>query len=222
MLERVIDFLRPYLDAPWGYLVVGLATFLENSIGAGVIVPGETLVLLGGVYAAIGDLWLPLVIVIVVIGAVLGDNVGYWIGRRYGRGFLERYGRRMFVTPERIAVAERYYATHGGKTIFFARFIPVVRSVGFIVAGVAHMEWKRFFVYDVAGALVWGITHSLIGYALGASYERWARYSTRAGIAILAVLVLLIVGSKFLVSRRTRELDRTEAEILEHDADRAD
>jgi membrane-associated protein len=128
----------------------------------------------------------------------------------------------MFVTPERIAVAERYYATHGGKTIFFARFIPVVRSVGFIVAGVAHMEWKRFFVYDVAGALVWGITHSLIGYALGASYERWARYSTRAGIAILAVLVLLIVGSKFLVSRRTRELDRTEAEILEHDADRAD
>jgi len=224
VLERVIDFLRPYLDAPWGYLVVGLATFLENSIGAGVIVPGETLVLLGGVYAAIGDLWLPLVIVIVVVGAVLGDNLGFWIGRRYGRGFLERYGRRLFVTPERLAAAERYYATHGGKTIFFARFIPVVRSVGFIVAGVAHMEWKRFVVYDVAGSLVWGVTHSFIGYALGASYERWARYSTPAGIAILAVLVFLIMGSKFLGARRSieRELDRAEAEILEHDSDRGE
>jgi membrane protein DedA with SNARE-associated domain len=225
VLERVIDALRPYLDAPWGYLVVGLATLLENSIGAGVIVPGETLVLLGGVYAAVGDLWLPLVIVVVVVGAVVGDNVGYWIGRRYGRGFLERYGRRLFVTPERVATAERYYATHGGKTIFFARFIPVVRSVGFIVAGVAHMQWKRFILYDLAGSLVWGVTHSVIGYALGESYERFARYSTPAGIAILAVLVFLILGSKFLAARRKidGELDEAAAELrLEHDSDRGD
>jgi membrane protein DedA with SNARE-associated domain len=86
------------------------------------------------------------------------------------------------------------------------------------------MEWKRFLVYDVAGSLVWGVTHSFIGYALGASYERWARYSTPAGIAILAVLVLFIMGSKFLGARRSidRELDRAEAEILEHDSDRGE
>jgi membrane protein DedA with SNARE-associated domain len=225
VLERVIDFLRPYLDAPWGYLVVGVATFLENSIGAGVIVPGETLVLLGGVYAAIGDLSPVLVAAVAVVGAVLGDNLGFWIGRRYGRGFLVRHGPKLFVKPQHIEVAERYYATHGGKTIFFARFIPIVRSVGFIVAGVAHMEWKRFIVYDIAGSLIWGVTHTVIGYALGESYERWARYSTPAGIAILALLVFLILGSKFLAGRRKidEELDRAEAELrLEHDSDRGD
>jgi membrane protein DedA with SNARE-associated domain len=223
VLERFVEFLRPHLDAPWGYFVVGIATFLENSVGAGVIVPGETLVILGGVYAGLGDLWLPLVSAVAVFGAVLGDNVGYWIGRRFGRGFLERHGRRLFVTPERIAVAERYYASHGGKTIFLARFVPVVRSVGFIVAGVAHMEWRRFIVYDVAGALIWGVTHSVIGYALGASYERWARYSTTVGLILLIILLILVGGSKFLAWRRRtrRELGRAESELqLERDHDR--
>jgi membrane protein DedA with SNARE-associated domain len=224
VLERFLEFLRPYLDAPWGYLVVGLATFLENSVGAGVIVPGETLVILGGVYASdVGDLWLPAVATVAVVGAVLGDNIGYLIGRRYGRGFLYRHGRKLFITPERIATAERYYASHGGKTIFLARFIPVVRSVGFIVAGVAHMEWKRFIVYDIAGSLVWGVTHSIVGYALGESYERWARYSTPAGLILLLLLVFLIVGSKLLARRRRirGELEQAPTGLrLEHDHDR--
>ncbi|MFM8999051.1 MAG: DedA family protein, partial [Actinomycetota bacterium] len=94
MLKQIIEFLRPYLSAPWGYLVVGLATFLENSIGAGLVVPGETLVILGGFYARIGDppLSLPLISFVAVFFAVLGDNVGYLLGRRYGRGLLERIG----------------------------------------------------------------------------------------------------------------------------------
>jgi membrane protein DedA with SNARE-associated domain len=225
VLDRFLEFVRPYLDAPWGYLVVGLATFLENSIGAGVIVPGETIVILGGVYAGLGDLWVPLVAVVAVVGAVLGDNLGYWIGRRFGRGFLERHGRKLFVTPERIVAAERYYASHGGKTIFFARFIPVVRSVGFIVAGIARMEWRRFIVYDIAGALIWGVTHTVIGYVLGASYERWARYSTPAGLILLVILLFMVAGSKLLVARRRirRELEQASVELqLERDHDRGD
>lgn len=212
MLDRIIEFLDPYLDVPWGYFLVGLATFLENSVGAGVIVPGETLVIVGGFYARIGNLWLPLVSFVAVFGAVLGDNVGYLIGRRFGRGILERHGRKVLVTPERLITAERYYARHGGKTVFLGRFIPVVRSVGFIVAGVAHMPWKRFLAYDVAGAIIWGVLHSVVGYALGASYERWERYATPLGIGLLLVLLFLIGGSKFLAVRRKmkeelREID---------------
>jgi undecaprenyl-diphosphatase len=213
VLDRIIEFLRPYLDAPWGYVIVGIAVFLENSVGAGMIVPGETLVILGGFYARVGDLWLPLVMVIVVVWAVLGDNVGYLIGRRHGRGFLERHGRKVFVTPERLESAERYYELHGGKTVFVGRFVPVVRSVGFIVAGVAHMRWRRFIVYDVAGAAIWGVGHTLLGYFLGASYQRWEKYLTPVGLALAVVLLLAIGASKLLATRRRvkeelNELDR--------------
>ena len=214
MLDRILDLLDPYLAAPWGYVIVGAATFLENSIGAGVIVPGETLVIVGGFYARIGELWLPIVSVVAVVGAILGDNIGYWIGRRFGRGFLERHGRKVLVTPERLAAAERYYGQHGGKTVFLGRFVPVVRSVGFILAGVSHMEWKRFLGYDVAGALIWGVGHSVAGYALGASYERWEHYATPFGLALAAALLFAVGASKFLAARRRVKEDLSE---LEHE-----
>jgi membrane protein DedA with SNARE-associated domain len=202
MLDRIIDFLEPYLTAPWGYVIVGVATFLENSVGAGMIVPGETLVIVGGFYARLGNLWLPVVAIVAVLGAVIGDNVGYWVGRRYGRGFLERHGRKLFVTPERLELTERYYVEHGGKTVFLGRFIPVVRSVGMLVAGVSRMPWRRFFAYDVVGASIWGIGHTLIGYALGASYQRLERYATPVGLGLLVILLFLVGGSKIVAARR--------------------
>ncbi len=217
MLDRIVEFFRQYLSAPWGYVIIGLATFLENSVGAGVIVPGETLVILGGFYARIGNLSLPIVMAVVVAGAVIGDNVGYFIGRRFGRGFLERHGRKLFITPERLDKADRYYAAHGGKTVFLGRFIPVVRSVGFILSGVAGMEWRRFFPYDLAGAVIWGVGHSVLGYAIGASYDRWKGYLTPIGLAILAILILLIGGSKLLAARREVKGDIQE---LENEPDR--
>ena len=217
MLQRIIDALRPYLSAPWGYVIVGTATFLENSVGAGVIIPGETIVILGGVYAGLGELSLPLVAFAAVLGAIVGDNVGYWIGRRFGRGFLERHGRRLFVTPERLIATERFYARHGGKTVFLGRFIPVVRSVGFIVAGVSKMPWRRFLAYDIAGATIWGIANTMVGYVLGESYDRLERYATQFGIAVLVLLILLIGGSKFLSKRRrvVKEFEEIEAEVEE-------
>lgn len=218
MLERVVDFLKQYLSVPWGYLIVGTGTFLENSVGAGVIVPGETIVILGGFYARVGDLSLPWVAFAACLGAVLGDNIGYLIGRRYGRGFLERHGRKLLITPHRLEQADRYYGAHGGKTVFLGRFIPVVRSVGFILAGVARMEWRRFLPFDVAGAVIWGVGHTVLGYLIGESYERWKGYLTGIGLAILVVLLLLIGATKLLATRRSvgGELRELEAELPEH------
>ena len=132
---------------------------------------------------------------------MLGDNLGYWIGRRFGRGFIERHGRKLFITPERLVAAERFYQRHGGKTVFFGRFVPVVRSVGFIVAGVAGMEWKRFIVYDVAGAVLWGIGHSVLGTRPREPYERWERYPRRSGSGSRRAPAR-DRGSKFLAARR--------------------
>jgi membrane protein DedA with SNARE-associated domain len=224
MVDKIIEFLDPYLRAPWGYVIVATATFLENSVGAGVIVPGETLVIVGGFYAKVGDLWVPAVAFVAAVGAILGDNLGYWIGRRFGRGWLERHGRKVFITPDRLETAERYYAEHGGKTIFFGRFIPVVRSVGFIVAGVSKMEWRRFLVYDVAGAVLWAVGHTAIGYTLGASYQRFERYATPVGIGLLVLLLFVVGGSKFLAARRrdSEELEEVSEELDdEHERDRA-
>jgi undecaprenyl-diphosphatase len=201
VLDRVIEFLRPYLSVPWGYVIVGVATFLENSVGAGVVVPGETLVILGGFYARVGDLWLPLIALVAVVGAIVGDNVGYWIGRRFGRGFVERHGRMLFITEERLERVEGYYASHGGKTVFLGRFVPFVRSVGFIVAGLAHMPWRRFLVYDVIGAAIWGVGHTALGYLVGASYQDFAPYF---GLGVLVVLLLLI-GASTLARRRRKQ-----------------
>jgi undecaprenyl-diphosphatase len=218
VVERIVDLLRPYLSAPWGYVIVGAATFLENSVGAGVIVPGETLVIVGGFYARIGDLDLVWVAVAACLGAILGDNIGYLLGRRYGRGLLERHGPKLFVTPQRLERADRYYQAHGGKTVFLGRFIPVVRSVGFILAGVAKMDWRRFFVYDLVGAVLWGVGHSVLGYAIGASYERWKGYLTPGGLAILVVLLLLIGATKLLAARRNVESELDELERGERQA----
>jgi Uncharacterized membrane-associated protein len=223
VLDRIIEFLRPYLEPPWGYAIVFAATFLENSVGAGVIVPGETLVIIGGFYARIGELWLPGVAMVAIVGAVLGDNLGYWIGRRYGRG-LPRTPRSQTVRHPRTA--------RGGRGL-----LPPARGQD-RVPGAVHPGRSerrvhrgrgrphgvaRFIVYDVAGATLWGIGHSLLGYGLGASYQRWERYLTPIGLVVLALLLLLIGGSKILAARRQVREDLEEVEAVpkhEHEHER--
>lgn len=208
MLDRIVDFLRPLFDS-WGYLIVGGATFLENSIGAGVLVPGETLVLVGAFFAAQGSLSPAWVAAAALIGGVAGDNLGYLIGRRAGRPFLERHGGRFFFPEERLEKAERFYREHGGKTVFLGRFVPVVRAFGCLLAGASQMNYGRFFLYDFAGAVIWAGGHTAIGYLVGGQYELIERYLSGAGLVIFLLLVLLIVGGNWW---RKRHQERAEQE----------
>lgn len=204
-LDRIVEFLEPWF-ADFGYWIVGTAALLENSIGAGVIVPGELTVIAGGFFAArgvISPLWLG---VVAAVAGIIGDNIGYAIGRRYGRGFLERFGRFVFLSPERLARAEAFYEHHGGKTVFLGRFIPLVRSVGCLLAGTTRLQYRRFLFFDAAGAILWAAGNVAAGFLIGKGYERVERYLGWSGLVAIGLLVLLIVGSAWLRRRRQERL----------------
>ncbi|HYH28490.1 MAG TPA: DedA family protein [Actinomycetota bacterium] len=203
LVERVIQFLEPWF-ADFGYLIVALAALLENSIGAGVVVPGEVTVIAGGFFAArgvISPVWL---CVVAAVAGIAGDNIGYWIGRRYGRRFSERFGRYLFLTPLRLAKAEDFYARHGGKTIFLGRFIPVVRSLGCLIAGTSRLRYGRFLVYDSIGAILWSVANVAAGYLLGKGYEQVDRYLGWGGVGAIVLLIVLVAGSAWWRRRRAR------------------
>ena len=163
------------LFARYGYAVVFFGVFLEN---AGLPVPGETMLLAGAVLSQFGRLSLGVVIACAIVGATLGDNLGFFIGRRGGRRLAER-----FMSPARLRDFDRYFEQHGPKTVFIARFITGLRVVGALLAGGSGMRWPIFLVYNAAGAVVWSTTFGLVGYFLGKSWDKLERFVGSAGIA---------------------------------------
>jgi membrane protein DedA with SNARE-associated domain len=143
-----------------GYGALFGLVFAES---AGVPLPGETALLGAGVLAGTGHLALPAVIAVGACAAILGDNLGYWLGRRGGRAVLLRGGWLSGHRRRAVAKGETFFARHGGKTVFLGRWVPGVRVVGAVLAGAGTMPWRRFFLYNVAGAVAW--TASIAGVA---------------------------------------------------------
>jgi membrane-associated protein len=192
-------FAREY--AVYGYPVLFLGVLLEN---AGIPVPGETAVLMAGFLASAGHFNLVLVILITVTAAVLGDNIGFWLGHRWARPRLQQGRGFLFLTPRALQLAEGYFQRYGDWTVFFARFITGLRVVGALAAGTAGMPWRRFLLANAAGALAWATTMSLLGYFFGHSFELLHKWIGRSGLIILGCVVVL-VGFPFLL-RRLRHL----------------
>ncbi len=184
-----------HLIAVYGLSAVFLAVMLEST---GVPVPGETALIAASVLAAQGLLSLPLVIVVAAAAAIIGDNAGYWIGRAAGRRLLERWRPVARYTEKMLPPAERFFAHHGGKAVFLARFIPGLRVIGALVAGIAGMEWWRFLVWNVAGGMVWATSVALIAYGLGeavaSAVDRYGLIAGAVVIAAAAVLYALVHG----------------------------
>ena len=179
------------LFARYGYAVVFGGVFLENT---GLPVPGETALLAGAALAHYGQLSLARVIVTAIAAAILGDNLGFLIGRRGGRRIAERHGWRIGVTPERLAEFDRFFQRHGPKTVFAARFITGLRVVGAVLAGGSGMRWPIFLFYNATGAVVWCTVIALAGYSLAYSWatlERWIGGSGLLALAVVAVLGLI-------------------------------
>jgi membrane protein DedA with SNARE-associated domain len=187
------------LFARYGYVVVFAGVFLENT---GLPVPGETALLAGAALAHFGHLSLTGVVLTAILAATLGDNLGFAIGRRYGRTLAERYGGRIGLTRARLALFDRFFLRHGARTVFIARFITGLRVFGALLAGSSGLRWPTFLVYNAAGAIVWSITIAAVGYWLAYSWQTLERWIGRSGlIALAVVIVIFLVG----IARARRE-----------------
>ncbi len=206
-LPGILRSLEPTLDR-FGYLAVAALVMVEDF---GVPLPGETILVLAAVYAGTGRLNVFLVALIGFLAAVTGDSIGYAIGRFGGRAVVERFGRYVLLTPERLDSATRFYERQGPKVVTVARFVEGLRQANGIIAGMAGMPWLRFLAYNALGAALWVGVWTSVGYFSGSHiteiYNDAKRYETYFAIAAAAVIVFLIGRA---VTRRMRRRDRRE------------
>ena len=189
MGRHVFDLLRDYL-AHYGYWAIAAALLLEN---AGLPVPGETMLLLASFLAySEHHLSLPYIILVGVCAATIGDNLGFLLGHYGGEPLLERY-RKVPRVYRTLARAERLIQRYGSFAIFIARFIAGMRIIAGPLAGVLHMPWRKFVVFNFLGAAVWVTVISSVGYFFGRHWEELARTMRGINAAVLLAAVLLIV-----------------------------
>ena len=209
-LPGVLHSLEPTLNH-YGYLAVAGLVLIEDF---GVPVPGETVLILGAVYAGTGRLNVALVGVLGFIGAVTGDNIGFAIGHFGGRRLVERYGRYIFLTPERIDRATGFFERRGGWIIMVARFIEGLRQANGIIAGTTGMHWARFLAFNAIGAALWVAVWTTIGYFSGnhinSIYNTATRYSTYLAIAV-GVLLVAYIAHRVWRRRTGRDASSREA-----------
>ena len=202
-IHSSLQLIEQYMLA-YGYWAVFFGVMLEN---AGLPVPGETILLVGGYFAASRPDQFNVIRVMLTaaIGAVIGDNIGFAIGHHFGRGFLLRVGRYFFLTPKRFENIENYFESHGNKTILVARFITGLRVFAALLAGASRkMPWRVFLIYNVAGAILWAIVITSLGYLFGASLPLLVKWVGRSGtILLVALLVIGVMAWHF--RRRKKE-----------------
>jgi membrane protein DedA with SNARE-associated domain len=185
-LEGALTDLSDTLGA-WTYALVGALAFLETGAFVGLVAPGETAVVLGGVVAAEGGVDLVPMVAITWAAAALGDLASFALGRRLGRRFLVEHGRRIGVTPPRLERVEDFFSRHGGKTILIGRFIGLVRAVAPFLAGASAMRLRAFLPWSILGTGLWATTFTLVGYAFHDSFSAAAGNLTHGALALAVI-----------------------------------
>ena len=187
-----------------GYPGLFLLIVLESTM---VPIPSLLVMPFAGFLASRGDFSLPVILVINSAGALVGSSLSYWLGAAGGKPLLLRYGKYMFIRPKDIEKTEAYFAKHGGKTIFIGRFLPVVRHLISIPAGIARMPLPQFLTLTFLGASIWGGGLMILGYQLGSNWESIAGKAKRVDLVIAGLIVLAIVAVvvKFVLRRRREQ-----------------
>lgn len=206
-----VAYVQP-LVAQYGLYAVFVIVMLES---AGVPLPGETALVLASIYAgATGDFHIAQVIAAAAAGAIIGDNIGFWVGRHFGMPLLKRYGRFIHLDERRLAFGEAMFRRHGAKIVFFGRFIAILRIFAALLAGVNRFGWGSFLFYNAAGGIVWATIFGLGGYIFGEAIHRVAG---PIGLLALACVILGIAASWWFLRRQEA---RMEEKILEEEKQR--
>ncbi|MFL5832523.1 MAG: VTT domain-containing protein [Solirubrobacterales bacterium] len=205
-LQELLEELSNTLGG-WTYLIVAFFAFAETGAFIGLVVPGETVMLLGGAVAGQGAINIYLLIAIAWFSAWLGDTTSFFLGRRLGREFVLKHGSRFGISQERFEKVEDYFGRHGGKTIFIGRWISLVRAFAPFIAGSSGMGYRAFVPYSILGTGLWASLHILIGYFFSRSIETAGHYAAR-GAAGLATLIAVIAATVWVVRRLREEKNR--------------
>jgi membrane protein DedA with SNARE-associated domain len=201
-LHDIIEYMRQFMLAH-GYKSVALGLLLEN---AGVPVPGETILILASAASYNQhELRLPLIILVGTIAATVGDNIGYWVGRKGGRPLLERWRGFFHVGRRHIESGEALIEKHGPAAIFIARFIAGARIFAGPLAGVLHMDWPRFALFNFLGAVTWVTVIATLGHLFGTQLERLLGAVKDANYILLAIVAFVVL---WLWIRRRRAFSR--------------
>src|SRR5919108_2463682 len=205
-MESLIGLVQPYF-VEWGYLIVFLMALLENSAFVGAVVPGDVALLLAGFYAERSELDLAPISALAFFGALMGDTIGYCIGRFGGRRVVDRFGQRLF-TPQRLERVDRYFQEYGMWAVSLGRITPVVRTINTFTAGMARMPFPAFLVSVALAAGVWAVVMPIVGFLFSGSLEVVRRALGWAGV----VVFLLFAGVLYWTYRRMvhRLSERTE------------
>ena len=204
-IETFIGWLGPVYASAGYWIVLGAVT-LERSIFIGIVVPGDVILAMGGIYSARGDLEIGWVIALGTIAGIVGESTGYWLGRRYGVTLLRRLPLIRRLEPK-LQHAEKYFEDHGGKTVAIGRYASAVGALIPFVAGISRMHYGRFLAFDIPAVVLWAAGISLVGYVFGANLETVDEILSRSGWIMLGALVAL-VGIVVFVRRRRRRRSR--------------
>lgn len=200
-MEEFLDLQGPWAQwvRQWGYLAVFFGIMLEN---AGIPVPGETIIILASVLAGQGVLRVELVYPAVVLGAIIGDNIGYWLGMAGGRPLLLKLGRMWRIPEEKILNAEAEFLKHSNWAVFFGRFVALLRIFAGPLAGMIRMPWPRFFFFNATGAMVWAAVVVGLSYLVG---ERITVIFHNLGLFLLGAVLLFAAWLGFRAWRKNRQ-----------------
>lgn len=203
MLESFAHWIQDIVRTV-GYPGVFVLITLESTL---VPIPSEIVMPFAGYLCSQGEFSLPVILIINSVAALIGSGLCYWIGVVGGRAFLERYGKYFLVRQHDIEKTEAFFAKHGKKTILIARFVPVIRHVISVPAGIARMPLRGFFLQTFLGSTIWGGALILLGYYVGANWETFAKNLKRVDLLIGGILVLALVAFavRFVVRRRREQ-----------------